>query len=364
MLNKPDSTAACWPSGTQELLLKAVLLKDEKAHAAWQQWLTQVDFFEDSLSGGSYHLLPLLYKNFQALGLDDPLLGRLKGIVRNTWTRNQIQVQNAVPVLAALGNSGIQTLLLHGAALVLATYSDYSSCLLNAFDIYVSPLSATGASSLILQTGVWSSNETAEKDIQSLLCRKNKLTFQNNHGQNLNLHWHLPILSATSQEKPDFLDHTVPFHFQNVDTYTLYPTDQVLALCLDGLLINRILAVDWIAHVAHILNQGETGVDWQRLIALAQSLHLVLAVRNTLHYVVQTFNVAIPTTQLKVLDNLAVSQLEKKEWRVITNARSGYGSRYQRLRRLWYGYMRVYALSSGDRFNPMHLPAFYHYLRQ
>ena len=85
MASKTETAAACWPTSIQEHLLKAVLLKDKRAYAAWKKWLSCVDFFEDKLKGGSYQLLPLLYKNLQPLEVDDPLLNRLNNHHINTF---------------------------------------------------------------------------------------------------------------------------------------------------------------------------------------------------------------------------------------------------------------------------------------
>ncbi|TFG66705.1 MAG: hypothetical protein E4H27_09725, partial [Anaerolineales bacterium] len=296
MAYKPVTPATCWPNATHELLLKAVLLTDESAQTAWQQWQTQVDFFQDSLSGGSYRLLPLVYRNFLAIGIDDPLMSRLKGIVRNTWTRNQILVKNVVPTLQALNNNHIQTLLLGDAALTLASYADYGAVPMNAFDIAVQPENASGAINQILQTGEWTAHKLPLSHNQKQTKSPHKITFRNNRGHQLNLTWRPPIQSFPHQEIHDTWAHKVPFQFNNVNTFILCPADHFLTLCRDGLLFNRPLAVDWIAHSVHVLKQV-SDVGWQRLIATAQNQHQVLAVRQTLHSMTQSFDVCIPSAQ-------------------------------------------------------------------
>lgn len=364
MVTKADLEAACWPTEPLEHVLKAVLLKDQRAYTEWKRWSVHVNFFEDALHGGSYQLLPLIYKNFQTLDIEDPLTGRLKGIVRNTWTRNQLFVQQVVPVMLALDNAGIQTLLLHHTALMLAIYADYGVCLLDTFDIYISPRDLLRSRNLISRTGVWSTRSTPKKHKKGSANHLTKITFLNKQGNWLRLHFYLPLRRSCGDEKADLWDKAVAFKFQNINTYTLCPPDQVLALLLDGLLINRVLSVDWIAHIASIINGAEPEMDWQRLISAAREHHLVLAVRNTLHYLAKELEVAIPTTQLDILDNLSVSKFEEREWRAITCARSGLGFRYQRSYRLWYGFMRMRGISGWGRLNPAYIYAFYKFIRQ
>lgn len=362
MIYKSDLVTACWPTTIQEYLLKAVLLKDQRASVAWQKWLKAVDFYEDSLGGGSYQLLPLLYKNLQVLNVEDALTGRLKGILRNTWTRNQFLVQQVLPVMKALDNASIRTLLLHKAALTLDTYEDYSVCLLDSFDVFISQSDKVKASALIINTGKWFySGKTREQKRERSLPAI-KTTFHNNHGHHLHIYWQRPLQIPVIYNN-DCWNHSTPFRFKNINTRTLNPTEQVLALCLNGLLVNRILTVDWIAHVVYILQNVKPGVNWQRVQSFAQEHHMVFVLRNTLHYLARTFDAEIPKRELDVLDSYPVSPIEKREWRAITNARSGNRFRYQRLRRLWYGFMRTYAMSGWSRINPTVIYRFYRYLR-
>ena len=360
MAGKSETATACWPTATQEYLLKAVLLKNNGIFTAWENWLSHVDFFEDKLDGGSYQLLPLLYRNFLTLEVNDPLLGRLKGLVRNTWTRNQILVQSIIPVLRMLDRTSIRTLLLHRAALALVTYADTSMVLIQAFDIYIPPADITNAITLITQNGEWSLQNTASK--QRGVYSAGISIFLNKNGQRLKLHKRLPFHSKVYRGNLDSWENTTPAIVQDVNTYTLCPAEQILAMCFDGLYANRILAVDWIAHIAYIINKQSDEIDWRRLLTMAQKHHLVFALRHTLHYLAKTFNVAVPKSQLSILDDNKVSQQERREWRIVTKARSGFWSQPLRLLRLWFGFRRISADGNGSHLR--YIPDFYRYLQE
>ena len=69
----------CWPTETQELLLRACLMNDHQALAAWQQW--QVVFESGSFDEGSRRLLPLLYRNLKNQKITGPLISKLKDLL-------------------------------------------------------------------------------------------------------------------------------------------------------------------------------------------------------------------------------------------------------------------------------------------
>ena len=97
-----------FPTREQELLLRAALLQGEPALQAWQDCKAQVNL-EQELDMGSYRLMPLLYRNLRTLGVDDPLMGKLRGIYGREWYKNQMLFRAMAEVLL-LGRVGHATL--------------------------------------------------------------------------------------------------------------------------------------------------------------------------------------------------------------------------------------------------------------
>jgi hypothetical protein len=79
------------PTADQELLLEAATGASEAARAAWRGWQERNEL--DDVDFGAQRLLPLVYRHLVELGVDDPDLGRLKGLYRHSWYRNQIAFQ-------------------------------------------------------------------------------------------------------------------------------------------------------------------------------------------------------------------------------------------------------------------------------
>ncbi|MFC1680525.1 glycosyltransferase [Pseudomonadota bacterium] len=84
----------------------------------WQKWRDSVDW-DDHLDSASSQLLPFLYRNLIAHGIDDRLLPRFKGVGRRNWLANQREMQSLQPLMAALADVGIPVTLLPLHSLVL-----------------------------------------------------------------------------------------------------------------------------------------------------------------------------------------------------------------------------------------------------
>ena len=86
---------------------------------------------------GSFRLLPLLYINLQKQGVDDPVMGKLKGIYRQAWSKNQTLFHEMAGVIAHLQDAGIKTMLLKGASLSLLYYKNNGARPMADIDVLV-----------------------------------------------------------------------------------------------------------------------------------------------------------------------------------------------------------------------------------
>ncbi|MBA3242461.1 MAG: nucleotidyltransferase family protein, partial [Acidobacteria bacterium] len=151
MAERANPKGQCWPDEPQELLLCAALLRGEDALSAWGEWRSTVD--PDSLDAGSKRLLPLLYRNLRELGVNDPLVPRLKESYRITWSLNQSVFRQMASLLGSLHGAGIETLVLKGGALVPLYYRDYGVRPMVDFDILVREERAETAMDLLTGLG-------------------------------------------------------------------------------------------------------------------------------------------------------------------------------------------------------------------
>lgn len=107
----------------QDLVFRAAFLPGNRGLAAWQAWRAWVDL-DDILDPGSFRLLPQLYRNLQKLGVDDPLVLRLKGVARLHWSKNQIIFNRVGEINRVLRQAGIGAMVMGGTGMALSGYAD------------------------------------------------------------------------------------------------------------------------------------------------------------------------------------------------------------------------------------------------
>jgi len=189
-----------WPNATQQLLLQAALLPLAAARPAWQAWRAAVD--PQRLDVGSHRLLPLLYHNLRAHGLDDPSLPYYKAVYRQTWYKNNTLFYQISTVLTALQAAGLDTLVLKGAPLAIQYYQDIGLRPMGDFDLLVRTADTHRAVAVLAEHG-WRSHEQpvippGYLDIQQAG------TFIHADGRHFDLHWHVLWDCTTPTADLDF----------------------------------------------------------------------------------------------------------------------------------------------------------------
>ncbi len=140
-----------WPGPRHRLLLHAALDEAEAAMKAWRRWRELVEF--DDLDEPENRLLPLVYRNLGTQLADDPVVGRMRGVYRLTWTRNQLLASAGAEAVRELAAQGVPTLLLKGAALSLLNYRDMGVRPMADVDVLVPPAQARIAMDCLLSAG-------------------------------------------------------------------------------------------------------------------------------------------------------------------------------------------------------------------
>ena len=111
----------CWPDETQRLLLKACFLRDDdECLAAWDEWQRRVPL--DFIDGSSARLLLPLRDRMRRIERELPRMPRIEGVVRFHWAQTQLTQRALGGVLDLLETSGIEPMLLKGAALSETVY--------------------------------------------------------------------------------------------------------------------------------------------------------------------------------------------------------------------------------------------------
>jgi len=292
------------PRPDQVLLLRAALLDDEPARAAWREWRSAVDL--DAVDAASFRVLPLAWHNLQGSGVDDPGLERCRGIYRHTWSKNQLVLHRTAPALEALRAAGIPLLVLKGAALAHLVYPTPGTRPMNDVDVLVPACRAAEARAILEGAGWRPTLELPASAVPFL----HALGYSDGAGAEIDLHWRALWEARPGAEDP-FWAHARPLRLAGIDMSTLSPTDHLFHVAVHGLRWSEVPPIHWVADAGRILHSAP--VDWDRLVALARRARLSLQLGEALEVLRDAIGLPIPdgaVDRLRALPSTAGERLE------------------------------------------------------
>ena len=308
--------SSLWPNWQQSLLLTTAMGDDITAAEAFCRWRESVDL-EADFDPGSYRLLPLVYHHMHRLGIQDPLMGRLKGVYRMSWCASQVLFDRARPLVSNLEQRGIATLLLNGVALALSYYRTPAARPVVDIDIAISPRQVSRAMAAIEAFG-WHCNANPSADD---LKYRHSLQFTGRDGLQLDLQWHFLYEACNDEADAFFWSSAIPLDFGGVPTLQLDPTAMLLHVILHGIRGNGEPPMRWISDASAILKHEGGQFDWERMIAFAQSQRLTSRLGLGLDYLAERHNAPVPGEVLTRLRGIRASLLERIENTVVCHAR-------------------------------------------
>ena len=293
------------------LLLHAILEKnDNAALASYAQWTQNVGL--DKIEGGSFQLLPLLYKRLSRLRQPVPHLNKLKGIYRQSLYRNSLLFHKAFIVIAGLEKMQVPVILLKGTALIAAYYEDIGARMMNDVDFLVQAGDVEKTLHYLKELG-WQN-----KDGVSLRKAVNRvhhaLHLQNPDGYELDVHWRVfHQCSWDGGMDQAHWQQTETVTFKGLNIRLLNPTHQILHNCVHGVSWNSLSSIRWIVDVMMILEKRADEVDWELLVSEAANRKLTATMLHALSFLNSKFNANIPE---EILSRLIVLPKDPQELRL------------------------------------------------
>jgi hypothetical protein len=306
----------CWPTHHQELLLQAALLQGKRSFESWAEWESSAGV--DHLDEGSYRMLPLLYWNLHAQGIDHPLMNRLKGVHRRAWYENQILFHEMAPILEGFHKAGIRTMLLKGAALALRHYENQGLRPMRDIDILVPEEQAAPAIQLLKESKWVPITPVPAAFSESFQCYRHSIAFENASGRQMDLHWHVLYWCRRRGADREFWEDSVPMKFQDLPVRSLNPTDQFLHVCVHGIEWNDIPPMRWVADAMTILRTSRD-IDWDRFVQQTRKRRLALPLKDALNYLHAVFDAPIPQAVLTALREMRISRDDFLDYERIIN---------------------------------------------
>lgn len=304
------SAKNCWPTKEQELLLRACLLSGTQGLEAWKKWRKVYENSE--LDKGSQLLLPLLYRNLQIQGVQDPLIARFKAEYFRAWSHNQLSFGRVAPLIEAFTDAGIRTMLLKGAALTLLYYKDPGLRPMTDIDLLVHRNQLNQSIELLRGLG-WRSKYPLP---HALVPFEHASEFRDSYNQSLDLHWHVLWEGRQGLGDDDFWKKSIPIAINDVPTNSLASADHLLHVCVHGAKWNDTPTLRWVADALMITRSPDYRVDWNRLVAQAEKRQLTLPMRDTMEYLETLLGADIPAWVLSDLKSSRTSRLEQTFYKI------------------------------------------------
>jgi hypothetical protein len=264
-------------------VLTAAVHRDERGRSAWTRASAHPEFIDHA----PYDLLPLLYRNLDSLGIDDPALPRLKGVYRNSWYRNQRVFAAGREALERLRASSVEGLVVGGLALAVRYYRDRGARPVAAAELLVRPEDVPAAAAR-LRSGGWQAG-----DLERLRLTASSARFVQAEQSDVILHWYPFRLPVPSEE---VWERTTRLALDEDDEWpTLEPAIELMRVCAasgpergwlaDGLVVARSGEVDWdrFAELATAWQLPDQGLRLAELRAEDPLAVPAGAVESTLH---------------------------------------------------------------------------------
>ena len=333
------------PTPVQRHLLRAAHLSGSVAIAAWEAWRSHVDL-AGPVDAGTFRLLPQLYRNLHRLGVDDPLVGRLKGVYRQTWYKNQLLLGGAMPALSALHRAGADALLLDGAALaLLCTPPDFGLYGLNEVAVLVHTSHAVPAIRSLQPLGWRLEWFPAGARLEEITDVAGSQLLQDGDGNRLRLCWRLLAAAQPPTASDDPFAGARAAQLHGLPVRTLEPTDLLLTACVQPTMIQPVPLLQRVADALLVLAVAGDAIQWERLIDQTQRRHLTAPVVHVLGYIQDNLDAPLPAPAVERIRALPITAREQAEVGAATDTATLLG----RLPALWYDYARVSPRSGGFR---------------
>lgn len=318
------------------LLLRAGLSPAPDAVTAWQHWWDLAGGL-DGLDAGEFRLLPLVYRNLKAAGLEEPSqLGRLQGIYRQTWYRNRIAEARLFEVLDICERADIDAMVLKGMALVALAYGEQGVRPMNDIDLLVHGRDFRRAIAELQSLG-WKfaqGNPGEELRFGRLF---HAVLLRHPSGVELDLHRHILEESNWPGADKNLWQRGRAAELAGRHMRTLEPADHLIQVIVHGTRWDPVPPIRWIPDSVLLIRRQ--AIDWDLVVSESIRRGVTLAVAAALHFLRESFEPSIPADVGERLATAESTFLESVDFRLEQSGAGAmvhtgrYVTRYLRLTR-------------------------------
>ncbi|MFN8575415.1 MAG: nucleotidyltransferase family protein [Candidatus Sericytochromatia bacterium] len=363
-----------FPNENEELFLKMLLCNENEFINFWEQWNKEVIF--DDIENSITRLLPLLYLRLKNFDISNEITGRIKGVYKLSWFKNQLLIEETKKVIDLFNKNNIPTILLKGVPLLLDVYKDRGVRILSDVDILIEPKNVLKAVNLLI------SNEWfyAEKNIIHIDEYINKETidylnvlsyetlFTNKKKVELDLHWSIfnlnrqwtifKLLTLRKFKPIIFNDlhwkNCVEINVNGVYSNRLSNEDMLIHVIVHGAAKNPHRPLRWVIDSLYILNN--LSINWDLFFKNVEICNYEVEVYIALNYLIEKFNLKLDDSIIYRIKDLKLNKKNiKNYYKTSNNIFSLFGNN---IPYVWYRYW----VFDRKKYIPLNLYDFINYL--
>jgi hypothetical protein len=308
---RPPMDATTWPDPRTELLLQAALWPKDRAVVAWRRWRDSAAPHPPAgATGAERRLFPLVWQNLGAACSD---VAVLRADYLEAWAQNQRILARASETVSRLGDAGIPTMLLKGAALLSTCYQACSGArAVGDVDLLVPPARAADARRVLAEAGWRPTFPTPESRLPLL----HGLNYEAEESFSLDLHWHsLMETCGPEDDRALWADARPVVLTGGARSSVPSPADHLIIICAHGVRWSASPSVHWMADATRLATGTAGAIDWQRLLARVRELRLACPVSTALDYLASRLEAPVPRFVLAGLAAIPTPPRERLEHR-------------------------------------------------
>ena len=298
------------------LLLKAALLDEDAAIAAYRAWRPTLDFATISL--GQQRLLPLLQRNLIRFGIEDPLIDRFREIRRYFLVRNLKAMAFGQRVFATLDQIGVPFIVLKGAALIACYLADRSLRPMEDIDILVPEDRLANAIAVLTAMNLHPQGISPRYLMRSRFRRFIPGCAFVGPDQNIDLHWKALHLDLRPEADDQFWQAHRQTSLDGTPIRVLDPAHQLIHICAHAAQPGaRAAAERWPADAILVIRGGKD-LCARRLMVEADQRGLSAIMAEALAFLAQEFDVSISNLTISRM-RASATWTERAEMRVLAS---------------------------------------------
>jgi len=242
---------------TQKQMLDALLGEGSVSYAALRDWAAAVDI--NALDAASYRLIPALWARTGSNPRLRPLHGRMKGIYRYFFYRNNRFLTFVERVFSALVVAGIDFIVFKGTSTLLQYYRSAALRCFGDCDILVQPRDKERAEKVLVACGL-----SYRYDAERKRRDRHSYDFVDAAENGFDLHWYSLVESCEEGIDDGLWNRSHHIQWKSLRLRVLAPEDELLVAGMGGIREPMNARGDWIYDVSLIL-KATPDFDWRLL---------------------------------------------------------------------------------------------------